>query len=75
MKEVEVVVIKYESDDGDIWETKEEAIHRDKMRSGERKKCTICNGSGKEPDCENRNYHKCSSCNGKGWLEKVEVWK
>lgn len=68
-------VYKYQADDGTIFDNREDAEHRDKVLKGLIRFCDNCGGLGETPDEEFRRYYKCSSCSGKGWQEKVEVWK
>ena len=75
MKEVEVKVVKYQSDDGKIFDDKEQALLHDKMLSGKVKTCPACGGS-KTVDIygDGRIYNQCSTCQGKGYVEKKEIW-
>lgn len=75
MKEVTEVVIKYESDDGVIFDTHEQAEHHERLVSGIRRVCPDCKGSGRVMSNDMRYMEPCSDCNSKGWQEKVEVWK
>lgn len=69
-------VEKYRANDGKIFNDKEDCIHHEKMLSGERKICPNCEGKGKvDPTNDGREYWTCSTCNGKKWVEKVEVWR
>lgn len=74
---VAVKVTKYQADgaDGRIFDTAEEAIHYEKLKNGERKICTECKGTGKVDLYGDDRFHAiCDKCQGKGWLEKKEVW-
>ena len=75
MKEIEVIVKKYKSDDGKIWDTKEDAIIQDKRLKGDIKVCPVCNGTSMADEYgDGRVFGLCHNCNGKGYLEKVEAW-
>ena len=77
MKEVKktVVVVQYQSDDGKIWDKKEDALHRDKVLNGKVRMCVGCSGTGREDTEDYRSTRDCSVCSGRGWQELVEVWK
>lgn len=73
---VEIKVIKYEADDGKVFDTEADCIHHEKILSGERKVCPYCNGTKKVDLCgDGREFWKCQDCNGKGWVSKKVVWK
>ena len=75
MKEIEVKVIKYQSDDGSIFDTKEKAELQDKKLVGLVKICPSCNGAKiVDPYGDGRTSCQCSTCQGKGYVEKKEVW-
>lgn len=75
IKEIEKIVKAYQTEDGKVFDTKHEAEkHQDKM-NGKIKDCHRCNGSGKHLN-EDYKYHvTCQTCDGKGYLRKVEVWR
>lgn len=76
MKQIKVSVTKYEANDGKIFDSEEECIHYEKMKSGQRKICDSCKG-GKtiDPYGDGKTKWKCPMCDGKGWVEKTVVWK
>lgn len=68
---VGVLVTKYQANGGKIFDTAEEAIHYEKLQSGERKECPHCKGTGKyENRADRKSGMICNTCQGKGWLEK-----
>lgn len=75
MKEIEVTVIKYQTEDGEIFDNPNEAEHYERMLKGIRRVCTSCKGSGRVLSVDMRSTEPCQDCNQKGWQEKVEVWK
>lgn len=76
MEKIEVIVEKFQSDDGFIFDTAEECIHYEKLNNGERKICSSCGGSGEtDPYGDGRVFSSCCKCEGKGWLELVKIWK
>lgn len=75
MKEIKVEVTKYESDDGVIFDTPEQAVHHERIVQGIRRVCPECKGSGRVMSNDMRSTQPCPDCNKKGWQEKVEVWK
>lgn len=78
MKEVVMSVIKYESLDGNIYDTEKECQLRDDIHKGIARICPNCNGKGEEivEDWGYRNYEQtCRECNGKGHQYKKETWE
>lgn len=75
MKPIKVEVIKFQSNDGEVWDTELEAKHRDNIIAGVVKVCPMCSGTGKTDTVDFRSTERCGTCNGKGWLKKEEVWK
>lgn len=75
MKQITVSEIKYQAEDGEIFDTKEDAIHYELMKSGKRRACPSCKGTTKVWSEDFRYTTTCTTCNGKGYQEKVEEWK
>lgn len=75
IKEIEIPVIHFQCSDGAVFKDKQVAqIYESKLR-GDIKTCQHCEGRGKVPDIGNYKYESCFRCNGKGYLQKKEVWK
>lgn len=75
MKEIEVTVIKYQTEDGRIFDNPKEAEHYERLKNGTRRLCEECKGTGRMLSNDMRSTVPCTDCNQKGWQEKVEVWK
>lgn len=75
MKEILVQVKKYQTEDGKIFDSAREAEHHERIIGGVRKTCPHCNGTQQVPDEEFRRFYACPTCDGRGWVEKQEVWK
>lgn len=75
MKEIKVQITKYQTEDGKIFDNPIQAEHHEKMNNGTRKICEECHGTQQVPAVDYRSYHACGTCDGKGWVEKMEVWK
>lgn len=87
-QEIKKWVTKYKSDDGKIFDSKNECFDYEARMKGNRKTCTNCNGKGyisegwhdvrNELTCQYERVeytHTCEVCGGKGYLDKVEIWK
>lgn len=73
--------------DGKEFEDENKCLIHEKILDGKAKLCPKCNGNGYTiEEIEYDNYHTgspmyidekcfCKMCQGKGYLEKVEVWK
>lgn len=87
-QEVRKWVTKYKSNDGRIFDTKDQCIDYEARMNGTRRTCTNCNGRG----CISEGFHEvrneltcqfetveytrtCTVCGGKGYLDKKEVWE
>ena len=75
MKEIEVTVIKYQAEDGEIFDNPNEAEHYERILKGTRRTCPECKGTGMVLSNDMRYMEPCQDCNKKGWQEKQEVWK
>lgn len=76
MRPIIIEVQKYEANNGSVFDTKDEAIHCDKLEDGTRRICSSCVGSGKlDPYGDGHVSMTCTDCGGNGWQEKVEVWQ
>jgi len=75
IKEKQILVTKYETEDGRLFDTLKAAEHHEKLQTGQRKKCPMCDGSG-EVDAygDGRVFSRCQKCGGKGWLELKGMW-
>lgn len=75
MKVIYVQVEKYQTEDGRIFDSAKQAEHHERIISGVRRICPKCNGTQQVPDEEFRRYYACPDCDGRGYVEKQEVWK
>ena len=76
IKEIKVSIIKYETDDGKIFDTIEKAHDHVLRTNGMRKQCPACLGVGKiDPFGDGRDYIRCPNCQAKGYVDRQEVWK
>ena len=77
----------YIANDGTEFENESQCIDYEKKKNGDRVKCSLCDGTGRISDgwhsvlneltyqYEDVEYsHTCSKCNGKGYLERKEIW-
>lgn len=77
----------YIANDGREFETESACRDYEKRLNGERKTCEFCGGKGyisegwhdvrNELTCQYERVeytHKCPKCDGKGYLERKEVW-
>lgn len=71
-----IVTTKYRANDGSLWDTEEAALNRERKRkSGDIKECRSCEGTGKmSPSGDGRDIITCPVCEGRGYLERKEVW-
>lgn len=76
MKEIanQVTVVKYEANDGTIFNTREDALFRDDELAGKKMLCTECRGEKEvtiDPYGDGRQFitQDCNTCKGKGYLE------
>lgn len=76
MKKIEVIVEKWESKDGLIWDTESDCIHHEKRLDGLIITCTNCKGK-QNVDAfgDGSTFWECATCKGKGFLEKKEIWE
>lgn len=87
-QEVRRWVTKYKSNDGHVFDTKEQCLDYEARMNGTRRTCTNCNGRGRisegfhevrnELTCQYETVeysHTCEVCGGKGYLDKKEVWE
>jgi hypothetical protein len=76
MEIVKVLVEKYKAKDGMIFSTEEECIFHEKKLDGLIKTCHFCLGT-KKVDVYGDGYvfATCNTCDGKGYLERKEVWE
>ena len=87
-QEVRKYVTKYQAEDGHIFDTEAQCLDYEARMKGTRRTCPKCNGRGRisEGFHEVRNEltyqyetvkysHKCEVCDGKGYLDKKEVWQ
>lgn len=76
MKQVSINVIKWQADDGSIHATKEGAELHEAFCNGTAKECPNCKGAGStDPYGDGRTLTPCLTCNGKGYLRRVEEWR
>lgn len=75
MKVIQVMVEKYQTEDGRIFDSAKQAEHHERIISGARKGCPTCNGTQQVPSEDYRSFYACPHCDGKGYVEKQEVWK
>lgn len=75
MKVITVQVEKYQTEDGRIFDSAKQAEHHERIISGMRRICPKCNGTQQVPDEEFRRFYACPDCDGRGYVEKQEVWK
>lgn len=75
MKEIEVTVTKYQTEDGRVFGNKESATIHEGLLNGSIKVCPRCDGSG-EVDIygDGRIFNECSQCKGAGRLYKQTIW-
>jgi len=73
MEAVEVMIIKYKSKNGKIYDNEKDALLYDDIHDGIKKICPSCNGLKKVLDEEGKYYRDCGVCNSKGYLELI--WK
>lgn len=72
MKEIEVKVIKFQSNDGNIYDTRAMALIADDVHSGSKRWCPTCKGTGKvryesedgRSPMDGKEV-KCNKCDGK----------
>lgn len=70
-----VEITQYQTDDGLVFDTLGQAEHHEKMKAGIRKVCPSCDGEREySPSGDGRDIITCPKCQGKGWVEKKEVW-
>lgn len=75
MKEIEVTVIKYETNDGRFFGNKQSAMFHEGLLDGSIKVCSHCDGVGEiDSYGDGRVFHKCSECKGSGYLHKQTIW-
>lgn len=78
----------YIAKDGKEFTSEEECIHHEKILDGTRVECPNCHGKGgwqgkwiepyqhwDGPMGGYYEWHTCSKCNGKGYLEKKVTWE
>ena len=78
----------YIASDGQEFTSEDECLGHEKILDGTRKVCPFCNGKGGTygeyiPERQHwdgpvggyRPFTKCDKCDGKGYLDKVIVWK
>lgn len=70
-----IVVKKYRCSDGRVFDEYSNAEIYQGMMDGDIKKCNICEGTGKVPNEDFRNYYTCNKCNGSGYLRRQVEWK
>lgn len=76
LTEVNVLVKRYKTSDGMIFESSINAIHHEKVLKGNIKECPSCNGKGVvDIYGDGRVSSTCSTCNGKGYVERVVKWE
>lgn len=76
MEHVDVIITKYKTIDGKIFDNKDQALHHEGILNGTIKKCPTCKGTGQvDPYGDRLASWKCSTCEGKGFLVKQDVWK
>ena len=87
-QEVRKYVTKYQAEDGRVFNTESQCLDYEARIKGTRRTCPNCNGKGYISDgwhdvlneltyqTERVEYsHKCEVCDGKGYLDKKEIWK
>ena len=75
MEIIKVLVEKYKSKDNIIFSTEKECILHEKKLDGLIKTCSNCNGEKKvDPYGDGRVFNTCTTCSGKGYIERREVW-
>lgn len=79
IKEVKefIEVTRYIASDGKKFDDKLTAQKYQNVIDGSLRKCSACNGSGQVPNEDYRQFYKCDSCKGNGYLTKKfkEVWE
>lgn len=71
----QITVDEYETSDGQTFTDKVKAEEHEAIITGKAKQCSKCNGSGRVPNEDYRQYYACNKCNGKGILYKKVVWE
>jgi DnaJ-class molecular chaperone len=76
IQKIVVPVEKFQTSDGCIHNSYEDAENSEKMSAGIRIVCPECGGHKKvDPYGDGREFVSCPKCSGKGFLEKETVWK
>ena len=90
IKEVEKTVYgnKYVAFDGHEFDTYRQCDDYEKRKRGDRVTCSLCNGQGYISKGSHQvlneltyqyetveDTHSCPKCKGKGYLDRVEIWK
>lgn len=75
MKEIEVKVIKYQTEDGKIFDNPNEAEYHERILKGTQRIYQYCNSTDSVLSGDDRYMEPCHDCNKKVWQENVEVWK
>ena len=78
MKEIETqsIVIKYQTDDGRMFDKKEAAQLHEDLQSGKARVCPNCFGDKVlDPYGDCREFTTCPYCNGKGHQYKIVEWR
>ena len=70
--ETTITVKRFEAIDGEVFETKEQCIHHEKILDGSRIIYPSCHGAKNfDPYGDGRGIITCRKCNGTGFLDKI----